>query len=131
MTNRTSGRSTKYQGILEEIQLVLRDRTGGGLAKLSQEMIETYWKIGERISYHEDFASNKSRFNHEIFQRLAGDLSKEFGQGFSEVNLRAMRRFYQNTKYALSTNHLPWAQYLRFCRHEAGHTTDVDKPAVN
>jgi hypothetical protein len=87
-------------------------------------MIETYWKIGERIASHEEEATNKSRFNHEMFQRLAQDLTKEFGQGFSEVNLRAMRRFYQNTKYALSANRLPWGQYLRLCRYEAGHDTE-------
>jgi len=129
MTNRTEVRPTKYQGLLDEVRSVLVDRTGGGLAKLSQEMIETYWRIGERIAYHEEEASNKSRFNHEVFQRLAEDLTKEFGQGFSEVNLRAMRRFYQNAKYALSTNRLPWAQYLRHCRYEAGHDTG-ETPAV-
>jgi hypothetical protein len=103
---------------------VLVQRTGGSLARLSQEMIETYWKIGERIAFHEEDATNKSRFNHEVFQRLAEDLTEEFGQGFSEVNLRAMRRFYQNTRYALSANRLPWGQYLRLCRYEAGHDTE-------
>lgn len=129
-SNRSSGRTTKYQTILEEIRKVLLERTGGTLEKLSQEMIETYWKIGERIAHHESQATNKSRFNSDVYPRLASDLTREFGQGFSEVNLRAMRRFYQNTRYALSKNRLPWAQYLRFCRSEAGHDTDV-RPAVH
>jgi hypothetical protein len=129
MTNSASSRPTKYHGLLEDVRQVLVERSGGGLAKLSQEMIETYWKIGERLSTHEDEATNKSRFNSEVFSRLAKDLSKEYGQGFSEVNLRAMRRFYQNTRYALSANRLTWAQYLRFCRKEAGHGT-AEMPAM-
>lgn len=129
MTNRTSTRPTKYHGLLEDVQQVLGERSGGGLAKLSQEMIETYWKIGELLSAYEEEATNKSRFNSEVFLRLAKDLSKEYGQGFSEINLRAMRRFYQNTKYALSANRLPWAQYLRFCRKESGHGT-AELPAM-
>jgi hypothetical protein len=130
MTNPTSIRSTKYHALLDEVRTVLLRRNGGTLERLSQEMIETYWKIGERVAYHEDQATNKSRFNSDIFQRLAKDLTREFGQGFSEVNLRAMRRFYQNTRFALSKNRLPWAQYLRFCRAESGQGTDI-APALH
>ena len=105
--------------LLEEITQVLRRRNGGSLANLSEEMIETYWRIGERISAHEERLNGGARFSDQALGLLAADLRRQFGAGFSSTNLRAMRRFYQNTKHALAAKRLPWSQYLTMCQRES------------
>jgi len=121
--------SPEYGVLLKEVREVLTGRAGGTLAKLAQEAIETYWKIGRCLSSHQERVTDRSRFDHEMLRHLSADLTKEFGEGFSEPNLRAMTAFYWNTRNALNTERLPWGDYVRLCRYEAGQALSSE-PAV-
>jgi len=121
--------SREYGALHSQVREVLADRAGGSLAKLAQEAIETYWRIGRCLSSHEELVADRSRFHHEMLRHLSADLTKEFGEGFSEPNLRAMMAFYRNAKNALNAERLSWGDYLRLCRYEAGQAVSAE-PAV-
>ena len=116
----TAGQSGTYERLLEEVLDILGQRNcRDGLASLSRGTIETYWQIGERIAFHEGGLKNRSRFYSRVIRPLAIQLTAEFGTGYSGPNLRAMRQFYENTRYALSPGNLPWSQFLSLCRSES------------
>ena len=57
-------------------------------------MIETYWKIGERIICEEQAGNGRAEYGKAIIKNLSALLQIEFGDGFSERYLRAFRKFY-------------------------------------
>ena len=119
----TTGQLGTYERLLEEVLDILGQRERqASLASLSRGTIEIYWQIGERIAFHEGCLKNRSRFYCHVVRRLAAHLTAEFGDGYSESSLRAMRQFYDNTRYALSPDSLSWSQFLALCRSESEHT---------
>ena len=57
-------------------------------------MTITYWFVGHRIVEHEQRGAARAAYGERLLKRLARDLSKRFGRGFSERNLEQMRAFY-------------------------------------
>jgi len=57
-------------------------------------MRATYWEIGRRIVEHEQKGQKRAGYGEEMLARLAVDLTRRFGRGFSADNLERFRRFY-------------------------------------
>lgn len=60
-------------------------------------MTATYWEIGRRIVEVEQRGEKRAGYGEELLVRLADDLAKRFGRGFSRFNLGRFRQFYQST----------------------------------
>lgn len=57
-------------------------------------MVETYWKIGQRIVEEEQGGTARAEYGSKLIENLSKYLTDTFGKGFSEANLRNMRSFY-------------------------------------
>lgn len=57
-------------------------------------MVETYWKIGQRIVEEEQGGSSRAEYGTKLIENLSKYLTDTFGKGFSEANLQNMRKFY-------------------------------------
>lgn len=57
-------------------------------------MVETYWKIGQRIVKEEQGGSSRAEYGTKLIENLSKYLTDTFGKGFSEANLQNMRKFY-------------------------------------
>ncbi|MDR2382715.1 MAG: DUF1016 N-terminal domain-containing protein, partial [Prevotellaceae bacterium] len=57
------------------------------------QMVETYWRIGEKI-VEEQGGAERAKYGDGLIVSLSRKLTAEFGNGFSVRNLRAMRQFY-------------------------------------
>ena len=57
-------------------------------------MTASYWEIGGRVVEFEQGGAKRAGYGEALIQRLAADLTRQFGRGFGQVNLRQMRRFY-------------------------------------
>ena len=57
-------------------------------------MVETYWKIGQRIVEEEQGGSSRAEYGAKLIENLSRYLTVTFGKGFSEANLKNMRQFY-------------------------------------
>lgn len=57
-------------------------------------LIRAWWLIGRRIVEDEQAGSPKAPFGSGLLLRLARDLTRAHGRGFSYSNLKNMRRFY-------------------------------------
>jgi predicted nuclease of restriction endonuclease-like (RecB) superfamily len=53
-----------------------------------------YWEIGRRIVEYEQGGSVRAEYGEGLLKRLAADLTKKHGRGFSRVNLQQMRLLY-------------------------------------
>ena len=57
-------------------------------------MVETYWKIGQKIVLEEQKGNERANYGEKLIENLSIYLTDKFGKGFSEANLKNMRRFY-------------------------------------
>ncbi len=67
----------------------------------------TYWEVGRRIVESEMRGEKRADYGERLVERLAIDLSKQFGRGFGKISLWRMRAFFQ-----------AWPGYTSLCsRH--------------
>lgn len=57
-------------------------------------MVYTYYEIGKRIVEQEQKGKHRANYGNELIKQLSAELTREFGKGYSEVNLRYFRKFY-------------------------------------
>lgn len=81
-------------------------------------MVETYWKIGEKI-VEEQKGEQYAKYGNGLLKSVSEQLQNEFGKGFTYVNLTNMRKFYQQfpNVYALRKE-LSWTHYRSLIRVE-------------
>ena len=77
-------------------------------------MVESYWLIGQQIVEHEQHGEARADYGKKILKELAAKLTKDFGKGFDERELRKMRQFYQTfQKRDTLRPELTWSHYRR------------------
>jgi len=54
----------------------------------------TNFEIGRRIVEHEQMGKERAEYGKALLKSLSAELTAEFGKGFSERNLRSMRKFF-------------------------------------
>ena len=57
-------------------------------------MIETYWRIGQRIVEQEQKGKERADYGTQLIEMLSQELTRTYGKGFSGRYLRAFRHFY-------------------------------------
>jgi len=77
-----------YQGIRDTLA---RARSKVYTA-LNSAMVEAYWDIGRQI---EESVGSRAEYGKGLLSYLSRHLTREFGKGFTERNLQAMRQFYR------------------------------------
>lgn len=83
----------EYRDWLRQLKANIRSAQIKASIAVNEEMLILYWNIGKDISNKKMDAQYGSRF----FEKLSRDLRSDFpdAQGFSETNLKYMKRFYQ------------------------------------
>ena len=80
----------------------------------------TYWEIGRHIVEFEQGGETRAAYGKRLLADLADALTREFGKGFDERNLRNMRAFFQHfpIRNALRSE-LSWTHYRLLLRVES------------
>lgn len=79
---------------LSEIKKIVEHGRQQAYATVSQLMIETYWKIGERIVLQEQKGADRAEYGTQLISQLSEELTRTYGKGFSKRNLQYFRTFY-------------------------------------
>lgn len=81
-------------------------------------MVEAYWEIGKAIVEKQE-GNQKSEYGSRLLKLLAKQMTQDFGKGFTETNLKYMRKFYLTfpNRHALS-DQLSWTHYRHLMRVE-------------
>lgn len=94
--------------LVEQIKSILSEARSKVKVAIDNELIQTYWKVGELIvtkgeKYHSDRA---------FILELSKQLTKEIGKGYSRSNLFNMRNFYlEYPNVQTVSGHLSWSHY--------------------
>lgn len=86
--------STDYGDIHTGIVELLDSARCAAARSVNALMTASYWEIGRRIVEFEQAGAERAEYGEALIQRLAQDLTNQFGRGFSRQNLQQMRAFY-------------------------------------
>lgn len=86
------------------------------LKHIDTTMTEVYWYVGKITSELFDNAIDKT-YGKKIVESLSNKLTKEFGNGFSSVSIRRMRRFYEMYPiWSAVPTELSWSHFQELIR---------------
>jgi predicted nuclease of restriction endonuclease-like (RecB) superfamily len=111
------------RNLLEALRELIRSGRQRALRAVDMMQVQTCWEIGRHIVEFEQQGEVRAEYGKKLLTRLAEVLTREFGRGFDERNLRNMRAFYQAFPiwHAVRTE-LSWTHYralLRVSNEEA------------
>jgi hypothetical protein len=115
-------KSSDYSGLLSFVIELLENARRTSARTVNAILTATYWDIGRRIVEFEQRGSSRAAYGEQLLQRLASDLTRQFGRGFSHDNLQRMRLFY--------TSWPPDRIYATLSR-KSGSTSEVSKNATS
>ena len=80
--------------ILFDIQQIVRNARQNAYQAINVAMVQAYWLIGKRIVEDDQQGEARATYGKALITKLSNQLTKDFGQGFSQRNLEQMRAFY-------------------------------------
>ncbi|MEA5456973.1 PDDEXK nuclease domain-containing protein [Sinomonas sp. JGH33] len=83
-----------YDAVLTDVVELLERARAAAARSVNAVMTVTYWQVGRRIVEDEQAGQARAAYGEALLKRLAADLTKRFGRGFSRQNLQQMRQFY-------------------------------------
>jgi predicted nuclease of restriction endonuclease-like (RecB) superfamily len=83
---------TSFVGALKQIVASARTRA---YAAVNFAQVEANWLIGRQLVEQEQHGAARAEYGKQIIALASRELTKEFGNGFSERSLRQFRQFYQ------------------------------------
>lgn len=116
MTDLTPQTQT-LSGLLDALRGLIRQGRQQTLRAVDMVQVQTCWEIGRHIVEFEQGGEARAAYGKKLLPRLAETLTREFGRGFDDRNLRNMRAFYQAFPiwHAVRTE-LSWTHYRALLR---------------
>ena len=105
------------QILLDDIRGIIAQARERVARSVNHELTVAYWHIGKRLVEEEQNGKERADYGKRLVAELAGQLTQEFGAGFSANNLWLMRQFYTTFPilHALS-GELTWTHYKLLVR---------------
>ena len=94
-----------------EIKQIFENARNKAYRAVNFVMVEAYWEIG-KVIIEKQGGKETSKYGSNLLKKLSIQLTKDYGKGFNETNLRRMRQFYLVFKNRASVRHeLSWTHY--------------------
>jgi len=96
----------------QNIKAVLEKARSTAYRAVNFAMVQAYWEIGRIIVEDEQKGAERAEYGKALVKELSVRLTRDYGKGFTESNLKYMRQFYltfQNS-HALR-DELSWTHY--------------------
>ena len=90
---------TPFWSVLSDIRNMIAAGRDRAYSAVNTAMVMTYWNIGKRIVEQEQSGENRAEYGKRLIAALSNELTKEFGKGFSERNLRNSIRCFPMIKF--------------------------------
>lgn len=109
----------KGNSLYHDVRTILHSAQQKVHSTVNSAMVEAYWLIGRRIVEEKQQGKQRAEYGKKQLEKLARQLTTEFGKGFHVRNLRNMRAFYQTfpIRNVLRTE-LSWTNYRCLVRIE-------------
>ncbi|MBI4722659.1 MAG: DUF1016 domain-containing protein [Candidatus Stahlbacteria bacterium] len=83
-----------YTNLFDRVAEILAEAKTNVIREINKAQVLAYWEIGKEIVEFEQKGKVRAEYGGELIKKLSNDLTKKFGRGFSEINIRNMRRLY-------------------------------------
>jgi predicted nuclease of restriction endonuclease-like (RecB) superfamily len=80
--------------LIQEIRKVILSARTFVVTSIDAAQVLANYEIGHRIVAHEQKGFSRAKYGANILSEISNQLTREFGRGFSETNLKLMRQFY-------------------------------------
>ena len=80
-----------YTGLLSSVSELLEQARRTSARAVNVILTATYWEVGRRIVEFEQAGEKRAEYGELLIDRLSEDLTRRFGRGFSQMNLRRDR----------------------------------------
>lgn len=84
----------QYEAVFGDVSEIIDTARESAARSVNSAMTAAYWLIGRRIIEFEQAGEERAEYGAALMERLAHDLTRQFGRGFSRQNLQNMRMFY-------------------------------------
>lgn len=84
----------KYTSLVNRLAEIIHSARATAGRQINKAQVLAYYEIGREIVEFEQMGKTRAAYGEELIKRLSKDMTENFGRGFSEMNLRNMRRFY-------------------------------------
>ena len=86
--------STNVNSVYEVIKKILSEARANVYRSVNFAMVRAYWNIGKVIVEEEQKGKERADYGKYLITQLSKKLTRDFGKGFTETNIRYMRQFY-------------------------------------
>lgn len=102
------------ESIYSNVHDVLAQARSSVTRAVNGAMVNAYWEIGRQIN---EAIGERAEYGKHLFSYLSKRLTDDFGKGFTQRNLRAMRQFYLTfpIRHTLRAE-LSWSHYRMLMR---------------
>jgi len=84
----------KYTSLIKRLAEIIHSARATAVRQINKTQVLAYYEIGREIVEFEQKGKARAEYGEALITRLSKDMTEKFGKGFSEINLRNMRRFY-------------------------------------
>ena len=88
------GHDAPYQAVFGDVSKIIDAARESASRSVNAAMTAAYWLIGRRVVEFEQSGEDRAEYGAALIERLADDLTVQFGRGFSNQNIYNMRLFY-------------------------------------
>jgi hypothetical protein len=86
--------SKQNEIFVSNVKEILENARQKAYAAVNSAMVEAYWLVGKHIVEEEQNGEERAAYGSHLLKILSAELSKSFGKGFDERELRKIRQFY-------------------------------------
>jgi predicted nuclease of restriction endonuclease-like (RecB) superfamily len=112
----------EFADFVKEIKGLIRSARKNVISNINFEMLNAYYQIGRRIVEEEQAGRTRAEYGKALLKKLSGELTTEFGRGFSSTALKNMRKFYSIYKDKIGQSvtdqfyKLSWTHYCELIK---------------
>lgn len=107
-----------------EIKLLINEARRRVVNYVNSTILFVYWSIGKMI-VEKQVGEERAKYGEKVIKELSERLTKDFGEGYDERNLRFMRYFYSSFSiWNAVRSELTWTHYRLVMRIKEKHIRD-------
>lgn len=84
----------EFSNVVKDVRSIIESGVKTAYDSANAVQIATYWYVGKRIIEEEQSGQKRAEYGKELIKTIAENLRKDYGDSYSEKNLRSFRKFY-------------------------------------
>lgn len=133
MSENSLTQAANLSPVVQEIKSVLDNARQNVSVQVNNELLMSYWKMGEIIVRYEQDNSIRAAYGEQTLKQMSKVLTRALGKGFSRSNVYNMRQFYLTyQKVQTLSGKLSWSHYCELLSiSDPDKRSFYEKEAIN